>query len=380
MSSDSLRSAIRCGLALIERQQHVTDSIDIEQRNTHKEKPIGTRYYTAVFLLLISDFVCFLPRFLPPLPLPQAPSSSSSCLLPPFRHLLVLDADEELTLPVLELIAELLQMDEQTKRLSHSAHSSTAAAAVVDPNVDPSLFALKFSCHCFDSSGMGAPRSNSGLWNPRIFTLLPGLSFKNLVDNYRFERLYYQDLPIPTSAYLKERDLTPELLHRYTKLIVHANEAHTNGGDGPAASSSASSSSSSNGTTTTASTSSSASSNHNSFSHSLNDLNDFTLPDYLHGDDAGGHLDDSDVSIHPSILIPMRHYIPSVKERRRKNKRYKAGLATTTTTANTNVPLDLDTLSIAGGGGVTHSESTSIQPTRMTPQKSRIFPAASAQI
>ena len=127
--------------------------------------------------------------------------------LPPFRHFLVLDADEVLAPASLTLLASILALDQGSFEGPHSAAvhpylqaaaamaaarngSCAAAASAQLPLSYP--FCLKFSCHCFGPEGEALPRSNSGLWNPRVFSADPRFTFVNTVDDFRFERLLFR--------------------------------------------------------------------------------------------------------------------------------------------------------------------------------------------
>lgn len=209
-------------------------------------------------------------------------------LPPTFRHLLVLDADESMSPAALALLAKVLQLDchvdprswvpksetevateaaerarerERTSRLNSRRNSSASTSAstsgrdssngasqrdratceaaeslLIDGAMTAALLdvesplrhypvCIKLGINCYESSGRAAPRSNSGLWNPRVLSADARFSFVNLVDDYRFERLLYDGTEIEARCYVREGDLPPEMQRQYEALRAAEDDA-----------------------------------------------------------------------------------------------------------------------------------------------------------
>lgn len=207
-----------------------------------------------------------------------------------------------------------------------------AALAPPTPAAAPSSslpypLALKCSCHCYAESGLASPRSNSGLWNPRIFSADARFSFVNLVDNYRFERLLFAGREISPECYMRESDLPDSVRANYEAL--RAQELR-------AASSDSSSSSGAAGAGTTGGDSPSSANSNKDFDFSCGGSvgsSSTAVTDSLSPSSPAECVDDSfDLRVSsPScgrsqpLLLPMRHFIPSLAGRRKKNQAYKEG-------------------------------------------------------
>lgn len=192
---------------------------------------------------------------------------------PTFRHLLVLDADESMAPAALALLAQVLALDchvdprswvpksavevtaeaaerarERDRISSRNSSASTsrrdssnglsqrdratfeaAESLLIDGAMTAALqdvesplrhypVCIKLGINCYDSSGRAAPRSNSGLWNPRVLSADARFSFVNLVDDYRFERLLFDGAEIDPRCYVREGDLPAELQRQYEAL------------------------------------------------------------------------------------------------------------------------------------------------------------------
>jgi hypothetical protein len=178
---------------------------------------------------------------------------------------------------------------------------------------------VKVSCHCFNSSGIASPRPNSGLWNPRIFRADARFAFVNLVDSYRFERLMLDGKPVPTEAFVREGDLTPHMLRRYCALL-HG------GGEDTEADSVTSADSDAVLIPSPADEAVGASLSALSIEGDSSAVAD-TATDVAADDEDDAN--DESASCRAPILIPMRHFIPTLAARRKKNVKYKAGGAST---------------------------------------------------
>jgi hypothetical protein len=280
--------------------------------------------------------------------------------LPPFRHFLVLDADEALAPSALTLLAQLLALDtgvydghcmapppEQLLAaavLAHPPGSASPASARLGFPV-----ALKFSCHCFDSSGKAAPRSNSGLWNPRVFSADARFIFINTVDEYRFERLLFDGRPVDAACYLREAHLSPPILQQYAQLraqetnltsVAGTHRVHSSldldAGAVAQLTREAQSLAADAGDSPNEEDDDEATSGavvQDDFELLEEDFLQRDMPTaaFTHlaaqgqpGDDSAAALV-SPASRALPLLLPMRHFIPSLAGRRKKNKAYQAG-------------------------------------------------------
>lgn len=396
---------------------------------------------------------------------------------PTFKHILVLDADEMLTAPCIELLASVLALDRSSASSSssdllpaadsssmlsleksssllsvnssrssavHSASPSLNAlspprtrsrapscadkcalspaateaavladafagfmlpvAALAPPSSAPSTplallpypLALKCSCHCYAASGVASPRSNSGLWNPRIFSADARFSFVNMVDNYRFERLLFAGKEVQPECYLRESDLPEPIRSAYDALRVQElRAASAEGSTGAAAAAGGDSPSS-------------ASSSTHGFSFGVDaEFDELTSPAAPASSAASGGTSTSTASVSPSppadgvdddsfdlrvsspsrsqaLLVPMRHFIPSVSGRRAKNQAYKEGgarakaaavaaMAASGATASVDSPCSLSSRSLSGSYSPLPPGSRSPQPKTTPSSRSRIY-------
>jgi len=128
--------------------------------------------------------------------------------MPPFRHILFLDADEELTLPTLNVLSSILSLD----------------TAPPCPSPAPSPFSyplcIKFRVICVDENGQLVHRANSGMWNPRLFSADDDFDFVNMVDDYRFERLRFEERPIEKGKFVCLQQLPKEIRDRVEALMA----------------------------------------------------------------------------------------------------------------------------------------------------------------
>ncbi|CAF1353447.1 unnamed protein product [Didymodactylos carnosus] len=123
-------------------------------------------------------------------------------------HILILDADERLTIDQLNLIDKTLNV------ISNSDTSVSHRCDCSDVQFHESC--LKFSIQCFNRLNDPVARSNSGLLNPRIFPFNSKFRFINQISNIRFERLVFDNKPLPR-CYLASSSFYPIhiILHHY---------------------------------------------------------------------------------------------------------------------------------------------------------------------